>query len=64
MAQSIPTSFQNSESPLDICTNIINQSEIPFLISINLFLTLLYMLILLILEIVKIQNMFINLPDM
>ena len=44
-------------------TNIINQSEILFLISINLFVILISMLILLSLEIVKIQNMFINQPD-
>ena len=44
-------------------TNIINQSEMLFLISINLFLILISMLILLSLEIVKIQNMFINQPD-
>ena len=65
----IPTYFQNSEPPI-ICykydifvTNIINQSEILFLISINLFLILISMLILLSLEIVKIQNLFINQPD-
>ena len=44
-------------------TNVINQSEILFLISINLFLILIFMLILLSLEIVKIQNIFINPPD-
>ena len=44
-------------------TNITNQSEILFLISINLFLILISMLILPSLEIVKIQNMFINQPD-
>ena len=44
-------------------TNIINQSEILFLISRNLFLILISMLILLSLEIVKIQNLFINQPD-
>ena len=60
--QSIPTYFQNSETPI-ICYNITNQSEILFLISINLFLILISMLILPSLEIVKIQNMFINQPD-
>ena len=44
-------------------TNIINQSEILFLISINLFLILIFMLILQSLEIVKILNVFINQPD-
>ena len=44
-------------------TNIINQSEILFLISINLFLISISMLILLSLEIVKILNLFINQPD-
>ena len=44
-------------------TNIINQSEILFSISINLFLILIFMLILLSLEIVKIQHIFINPPD-
>ena len=44
-------------------TNIINYSEILFFISINLFLILRSMLIPLSLEIVKIQNMFINQPD-
>ena len=39
------------------------QSEILVLISINLFLILISMLILLSIEIVKIQNMFINQPD-
>ena len=46
-----------------LVTNIINQSEILFLISIILFLILISMLILLSLEIVKIQNLFINQPD-
>ena len=59
--QSIPTYFQNSEAPI-ICYKY-NQSEILFLISINLFLILISMLILLSLEIVKIQNMFINQLD-
>ena len=44
-------------------TNIINQSEILFLMSINLFLILIPLQILLSLEIVKIQNLFINQPD-
>ena len=58
--QSIPTKIQNL---LLFVTNITNQSEILFLISINLFLILISMLILLSLEIVKIQNMFINQLD-
>ena len=44
-------------------TNITNQSEILFLISINLFLILISILILLSIEIVKSQNMFINQQD-
>ena len=60
--QSIPTYFQNSEPPI-ICYKYNNKSEILFLISINLFLILISMLILLSLEIVKIQNLFINQPD-
>ena len=44
-------------------TNITNQSKILFLISINLFLISIFMLILLSLESVKIQNIFINPPD-
>ena len=63
VTQSIPMYFQNSEPPIFV-TNIINQSEILFLISINLFLILIFMLILISLEIVKIQNIFINPPDM
>ena len=43
--------------------NFRDQSEILFLISINLFLILISMLIPLSLEIVKIQNMFINQLD-
>ena len=59
--QSIPTS--KIQNLLLFVTNITNQSEILFLISINLFLILISMLILPSLEIVKIQNMFINQPD-
>ena len=57
----LPTS--KIQNLLLFVTNITNQSEILFLISINLFLILISMLILLSLEIVKIQNMFINQPD-
>ena len=57
----LPTS--KIQNLLLFVTNITNQSEILFLISINLFLILISMLILLSLEIVKIQNMFINQLD-
>ena len=60
--KTIPTYFQNSEPPI-ICYKYNQQSEILFLISINLFLILISMLILPSLEIVKIQNVFINQPD-
>ena len=60
--QSIPTYSCTSkiQNLLLFVTNITNQSKIQFLISINLFLILISMLILLSLEIVKIQSMFIN----
>ena len=63
--QSIPTYSCTSkiQNLLLFVTNITNQSEILFLISINLFLILISMLILPSLEIVKVQNMFINQPD-
>ena len=61
--QSIPIPTSKIQNILLFVTNIINQSEILFLISINLFLILISMLILPSLEIVKIQNMFINQPD-
>ena len=56
----LPTS--KIQNLLLFVTNITNPSEILFSISINLFLILISML-LLSLEIVKIQNMFINQPD-
>ena len=57
----LPTS--KIQNLLLFVTNITNQSEILFLISINLFLIFISMLILPSLGIVKIQNMFINQPD-
>ena len=60
--QSIPTYFQNSEPPI-ICYKYNKPIRNTILISINLFLILISMLILPSLEIVKIQNMFINQPD-
>ena len=65
----LPSIFQDKsptskiQNLLLFVTNITNQSEILFLISVNLFLILISMLILLSREIVKIQNMFINQPD-
>ena len=60
--QSIPTYFQNSEPPI-ICYKYYKPIRNTILVSISLFLILISMLILLSLEIVKIQNMFINQPD-